>query len=157
MSDSETPMDCSTPGLPVHHQLPEFTQTHVHWVSDVIQPPHPVTLFSSCLQSFPASGSFPMNRLFTSGGQSTGASASASVLPRNIQDWFPLGWTGLISLQSKGLWESSPAPQFESISSSVFSLIYGPTITSIHDHRKNHSSDWTDFVCKVCLCFLIRC
>ena len=57
----------------------------------------------SCLQSFPASGSFPVSQFFTSGGQSTGASASASVLPMNIQDWFPLGWTGLISLQSKGL------------------------------------------------------
>ena len=59
--------------------------------------------FSSCLQSFPASGSFPMSRLFSSGGQSIGASASASVLPMNIQEWFPLGLTGLISLQSKGL------------------------------------------------------
>ena len=59
--------------------------------------------FSSCLQSFPASGSFPMSQIFTSGGQSTGVSASASVLPMNIQDWFPLGWTGWISLQSKGL------------------------------------------------------
>ena len=61
--------------------------------------------FSSCLQSFPASGSFPMSQFFTSGGQSTGVSASASVvIPMNIQDWFPLGWTGWISLQSKGLW-----------------------------------------------------
>ena len=59
--------------------------------------------FSSCLQSFPASGSFPMSQFFTSGGQSIGVSASASVLPMNIQDWFPLGWTGRISLQSKGL------------------------------------------------------
>ena len=59
--------------------------------------------FSSCLQSFPASVSFQMSQLFASGGQSTGASASASVLPMNIQDWFPLGWTGWISLQSKGL------------------------------------------------------
>ena len=59
--------------------------------------------FSSCLQSFPASGSFPMSQLFTSGGQSIGVSASASVLPVNTQDWSPLGWTGWISLQSKGL------------------------------------------------------
>ena len=59
--------------------------------------------FSSCLQSFPASGSFPMSYFFASGGQSIGVSASASVLPKNIQDWFPLGWTGWISLQSKGL------------------------------------------------------
>ena len=62
-----------------------------------------VVPFSSCLQSFPASGSFQKSQLFTSGGQRTGVSASASVLPMNIQDWFPLGWTGCISLQSKGL------------------------------------------------------
>ena len=83
--------------------------------------------FSSCLQSFPVSGSFLMNRLFASGGQSIGVSASASVLPMNIQDWFPLGWTGLISLQSKGLSRSSPTPQFKSISSSMLSILYGPT------------------------------
>ena len=67
-----------------------------------------VVPFSSCLQSFPASGSFPMSQFFTSGGQSIGASASASVLPMNIQDWSPLGWTGLISLQPKGLSRASP-------------------------------------------------
>ena len=61
------PMDCSTPGFPVHHQLSELAQTHAHWVSDTIQPSHPVTPFYSCLQSFPASGSFPMNWFFTSG------------------------------------------------------------------------------------------
>ena len=97
-------MDCSTPGFPVHHQLPELAQTHVHWVSDVIQPSHPLLPhLSSCPQSFPASGSFPMSQLFASDGQSIEASASASVLPKNIQGWFPLGLTGLISLQSKGL------------------------------------------------------
>ena len=81
------PMDCSTPGFPIHHQLPEFTQTHVHQVSDAIQPSHPLlSPFSSSLQSFPALGSFPMNQFFTSGGQSIGVSASASVLPMNIQD-----------------------------------------------------------------------
>ena len=96
-------MDHSMPGLPVHHQLPEFTQTHIHRVSDAIQTSHPVIPFSSCLQSFPASGSFPMSQLFASGGQSIGVSASASVLPMNTQDWSPLGWTGWISLHSKGL------------------------------------------------------
>ena len=94
-------MDCSTPGFPVLHCLPEFVQTHVHWVGDAI--PFSVIPFSSCLQSFPATGSFPMSQFFTSGGQSIGTSASASVLPMNIQDWFPLGLTGLISLRSKGL------------------------------------------------------
>ena len=98
------PMNCSTPGLPVHHQLLEFTQTHVHWVGDC----HPtisssVVAFSSCPQSFPASGSFQMSQLYTSGGQSIGVSASTSVLPMNAQDWSPLGWTGWISLQSRGL------------------------------------------------------
>ena len=97
--------------------------------------------FSSCLQSFPASGSFPMSQFFTSGGQSTGASASASVLPVNIQDWFPLGWTDWISLQSKGPQESSPTPQFKSISSSALNFLYSPTLTSIHDYWKNHSFD----------------
>ena len=95
-------MDCSTPGLSVHHQLPEFTQTHVHWVGDAIQPSHPVVPFSSCLQSFPASGSFLMSQFFTLGGHSIGVSASASVLPMNTQNWFPLGWTGWISLEFKG-------------------------------------------------------
>ena len=97
------PMDCNMPGLPVHYQLLELTQTHVHWVGDASQPSHPVVPFSSCLQSFPASGSFPMSQFFTSGSQSIGVSASASVFPMNIQDWFSLGWTGWISLQSKGL------------------------------------------------------
>ena len=104
-------LNCSTPGLPVHHQLPEFTQTHV------------ITLVSSSnhlilcrplltrLQTFPASGSFPMGQFFASGGQSIGASASTSVLPMNIQDWFPLGLTGWISLQSRRLSVSSPTPQ----------------------------------------------
>ena len=89
--------------------------------------------FSSCLQSFPASGSFPLSQLFTSGGQSIGASSSD--LPINIQGWFPLGLTGFISLLSKGLSkESTPAPQFESIHSSVASLLYGLTLTSIHGY-----------------------
>ena len=97
------PMNCSTPGLPIHHQLLEFTQTHVHESVMHLTILSFVIPFSSCLQSFPASGSFPMSQLFASGGQNVGVSASASVLPMNIQDWFPLGWTGLISLQSKGL------------------------------------------------------
>ena len=124
------PMDYSSPSLPVHHQLPELTQIHVHWVSDAIQPSHPL--------SSPSPGSFPMSQFLTSGGQSVGISASASVLPMNIQDWFPLGWTGWISLQSKGL-ESSPIPQFKTISSSALSFLYGSALTSIHDYWKNHS------------------
>ena len=82
----------------------------------------------SFLQSFPASGFFPMSQLFTSGGQSIGV--LASVLPTNTQDWFPLGLTGLISLQSKDSPESSQTPQFQSISSLALSSLYGPTLTS---------------------------
>ena len=97
------PMDCSTPGFPVHHQLPELAQIHVHWVSDAIQQSHPVVDLSSCLQSFPTSESFLMSQFFASGGQKIGVSASASVLPMNIQGWFPFGLTDLTSLKSKGL------------------------------------------------------
>ena len=92
-------LHCSTPGFPVYHQLLELAQTCVYWVGDAIQPSHSLSSpFFSWLQSFPASGSFPMSQFFTSGGQSIGVSASASVLPMNIQDWFLLGWTGWISL-----------------------------------------------------------
>ena len=86
------PMDCSTPGFPVHHQLLELAQTHVHWVGDVIQPSHPLSSPSA-----PAFRYFPVSQFFVLGGQSIGASASASVLPMNIQDWFPLRLTGLVS------------------------------------------------------------
>ena len=97
------PMDCSMPGFPVHYPTPGACSNSCpsSWWC------HPTSSFSaipfsSCLQSFPASRSFPMSQLFESGGQSIGASVSSSVLPMNIQDWFPLGLTGLISLQSKG-------------------------------------------------------
>ena len=138
------PMDCSMPGFPVHHHLPEFTQTHVHQVSDAIKPSHSVIPFSSCLQSFPASGSFSMSQLFTSGGQSIRVSPSASVLPMNTQDWFPLGLTGLISLLSKVLSRAFSNTTVQNINSSVLSFLYSPTLTSIHDHWKNHSFDQTD-------------
>ena len=104
MSDSLQHQGLQHTRLPVHHQLPESTQTHVHWVGDAIQPFYPLSSPSPpALSISPASGSFPMSQFFTSGGQSIGVSASASVLPMNIQDWFPLGLTCLISLQSKGL------------------------------------------------------
>ena len=136
------PMNRSTPGLPVHHQLPEFTQTHVHQVSDAIQPSHPLSCPSlPAPQSFPASGSFPMSQFLASGGQSIGVSASTSVLPMNIQDWFPLGWTGWISCSPRDSQESSPTPQFKSINSSALSFLYSPTLTSICDYWKNHSFD----------------
>ena len=94
--------------------------------------------FSSCLQSFPASGSFPMSQFFAL-GQNIGVSASASVLPMNTQDWFPLGWTGWISLQSKGLSRVFSTPPFKGINSSVLIFFYSPTLTSIHDYWKNHN------------------
>ena len=96
-------MNRRTPGLPVHRQLPEFTQTHVHWVSDAIQTSYSVVSISSRLQAFPRSGSFPSSQFFASGVQSIGVSASVSVLPINVQELFPLGWTGWIALQSKRL------------------------------------------------------
>ena len=100
--------------------------------------------FSSCPQSFSASGSFQMSQLFTSGGQSIGVSASTSVLPMNTQNWSPLGWTCWICLQSKGLSRDqpqSPTPQFKSINSSALSFLYSPTLTSIHDYWKNQRLD----------------
>ena len=152
------PMDCSTPGFPVHHQLLELAQTHVHQVGDGvhrvgdgIQPSHPL-LFPSPLPS-----TFPSIRVLSSKlalhirWPSTGA--SVSVLPKNIQDYLPLGLTGLISLLSLGqegsknlplskkIQESSLTPQFKNINYSALRLIYSPTFTSIHDYWKNHSFD----------------
>ena len=94
------PMNCSTPGLPIHHQLPEFTETHIHQVSDANPAiSSSVVPFSSCPQSLPASESFPMSQLFPWGGQSTGVSALASLLLKKSQGWSPSEWTGWISLQ----------------------------------------------------------
>ena len=221
------PMNHSMPGLPVHHQLLKFIQTHMHWVSDAIQPSYPlsspspptwilsqhqgvskwvssshqvakvlvfqlqhqsfqwgtsvqslsrVRLFATpwtaacqaslsitnsrgllklmsiesvmpsnhlilccpllfCLQSFPASGSFPVSQFFTLGGRSIGASASASVLPMNIQDWYTLRLTGLISLPSKGL-SRVPGSQFKAIGSSALSLYF--FMVQIHTHNGTH-------------------
>ena len=135
------PMDCSprllcpspTPGaFSSSYQLSQWC--HLTISSSAVP-------FSSCLQSFPASGSFPMSQFFTSGGQSIGASASASVLPMNIQDWFPLGLTGWISLQSKGLSKSSSTTQLKSMNSSVLSFLYSTTLTTIYDYWKNHGFD----------------
>ena len=97
------PIVRSTPGLPVPHHLPEFTQVHVHWTGDFIQPAHPLLSPSPEFNLSQHQVLFQRVDSTHLGGQSIGASASASVLPMNIQDWFPLGWTGLISLLSKGL------------------------------------------------------
>ena len=134
-------IDCSTPGFPVHHQLPVYSNSCLlSWWC------HPTTSssvipFSSCLQSFPASWSFPMIQFFASGGQSIGVSPLASILSMNIQDWFPLGWTGWIFLQSKGfsrvfsnitVWKH----QFFRAQLSLWSNSHIQ-----HDYWKNHSFD----------------
>ena len=138
----ETPRSCS---FPVHHQLPPWRPracSNSHPLSWWCHPTISlsVILFSSYLQSFPASGSFPMSQFFASGGQSIGSSASASVLPMNIpmniQVWFPLGFTGWISLLSKGLSRIFSNTTVKSINSSALSFLYGPTLTSIHDYWK---------------------
>ena len=103
-----------------------------------------VVPFSSCPQSFPASGSFQMSRLFASGGQSIGASASTSVLPMNSQEWSPLGWTAWTPRSPRDSQESSPTLQFNSINSLALSFLYSPTLTSIHDYWKTHSFDYTE-------------
>ena len=148
------PMDCSTLGFPVHHQLLELTQNHVHWVGDAIQPYHSL--------SSPTPPAFNLSQhqgFFTSGGPSIGVSVSASILPINIQDVFPLGWTGWISSPTGefplgwtgcSLWdsqESPPTPQFKSISSLALSFLYSPTLTSIHG-KTIALTKWT-FVGKV--------
>ena len=102
MSNSLRPHGLQHARPPCPSPSPRVYSNSVHWVCDAIQPSHPVVPFSSCFQSFPATVSFLMSQFFASGGQSIGISALASVLPMNIQDW-SLGWTGWISLQSKGL------------------------------------------------------
>ena len=140
------PMNCSTPGLPVHHQhlnpCPLSRWCHPTISSSVVP-------FSSCLQSPPASGSFQTSQLFTSGGQRTGVSASTSVLPVNTQDWSPSGWTGWISLQSKGLSRVFSNTTVQKHQFFGAQLPYSPTLTSIHDCWKNHSFDKMEFVSKV--------
>ena len=142
MSDSLRPHEsqharapCPSPTPGVHsNSCPSSRWCHPAISSSVVP-------FSSCPQSLPASETFPMSQLFTWGGQSIGVSASASVLPMNTQDWSPLGWTGWTFLQYKESQESSLTPQFKSISSSVLNFLHSPTLTSIHDHWKNHSLD----------------
>ena len=120
------PMDCSTPGFPVLHHLPGLAQTHVHWISDAIQPSHPLTSPSPPAFNLSQHQGLFQCQLFTSGGQIIGASASTSVLPMNIQGWFPLGLIGLTSLLSRGLSRVLSKPQFEGITSLALSLFYCP-------------------------------
>ena len=137
------PMYVSTPDFPVLYHLPEFAQTHVLWVSDAIQPSHPLSIPSHSAFNFSQqSWSFPMSWFFISGGQSIGASASASVLPMNIHGWFPLGLTCLISWLSKGLsrvFSNTTVPRHQFLCAQPF--FYCPALTFVHDHWKNHSFD----------------
>ena len=100
--------------------------------------------FSSCPQPLPSSGSFPMSQLFAWGGQRIGVSASTSVIPMNTQDLSPSGWTGWTPCSPRDSQDSSPTPQFKSINFLALSSLHSPTLTSIHDHWKNHSLDQTD-------------
>ena len=136
-------MDCSTLGFPVHHQLLEFAQTHVDRVSDAIQPSYPLSSPLLPPSIFPSIRVFSSEsgKDFTSGGQNSGVSASASVLPMTIQDCFSLGWTGWISLQSKELSRVFSNTTVQKINSSALSFLNGPTFTSVHDYWKNHSFD----------------
>ena len=138
LQHTRSPCPSPTPG--VYSNSYPLSQWGYPTISSSVVP------FSSHLQSFPASGSFQMGQLFISGGQSIRVSASTSVLPMTIQDWFPLGWTGCILRDAvpcspRNSQESSPTPQFKSINSSALSFLYSPTLTSIQYHWKNHSLD----------------
>ena len=111
-----------------------------------------VVPFSSCLQSLPASDSFPMSQLFTWGGQSIGVSALASFLPKKSQSWSPSQWTGCISLQSKGFSRVFSNTTVQKHQLLVLSLLYGPTLTPIHTYWKNHSFDHMDLCLQSNVC-----
>ena len=136
------PMNCSTPGLPVHHQLPEFTQTHVHRVGDAIQPSHPLLSPSP-----PAPNPSQHQGLFQWVNFSHEVAKVLEFQPQHQSfQWTPridLRWNGLVGSprSPRDSQESSPTPQFKSINSSALSFLHSPTLTSIHDHRKNHSLD----------------
>ena len=138
-------MDCSTPGFPVHHQLPEFTQTHVHWVSDAIQP-SPLLLLPS---TFPSIKSFSNESALCIRWPKYW-SFSPSISPSNEYSGlvsFRIDWFDLLAVQETQ--ESSPTPQFKSINSSTLSLLYSPTLTSIHDYWKTIALIIRTFVGKV--------
>ena len=150
-------MDCSIPGFPVRHHLLELAQTRPlrWWCLPTIS--SSLFSFASCPQSFPASGFFPMSQFFTSGGQSMGDSGSASVIPKNIQDGFPLGWLVWSPWSPRDSQRSSPTPQIKSINSSILNLLYGTTLKSIHDYWKNHYLTIWIIVGKVMPLLLIHC
>ena len=126
---------CPSPTPGVHSDSHPSSQWCHPAISSSVVP------FSSCPQSLPASESLPMSQLFAWGGQSTGVSALASFPPKKSQGWSPSEWTGWISLQSKGLSRVFSNTTVQKHQSSALSLLHSPTLTSIHDHRKNHSLD----------------
>ena len=135
------------PGFPVHHQLPELTQTHVHRISDAMQRSHPLLFLSP--PAFNLSQHQGLSQWVSSLHQ--GAKVLdfqlQYVLPVNIHGWFPLGLTGWVSLLQRVSQESFPTPQFKSINSLALSSLYSPTLTSIYDYWKNHSFDYMDLCC----------
>ena len=138
-------MDCSTPGFPVHHQLPELAQTHAHQVSDAIHLIlcHPLLLLLSILTSISV---FSNESVFHIRWTKYW-SFSFSISPSNGYSGlisFRIDWFDLLAVQGTLKSLSSPTPKFKSINSSVLSFLYGPTLTSIHDYWKNHSFDYTD-------------
>jgi len=136
------PMDCSMPGFPVHHQLPEFIQTHVHWDSDAIQSSHPLSSPSpSAFNLSQHQGLFRWVRTLHQMDKVLDLQFQHQLLPVIIQDWFPLGWTGWISLQPKRLSRVFSNTTVQSINSLALSYLYGPTLISIPDYWKNHSFD----------------
>ena len=142
MSDSLRPHEsqharppCPSPSPRVHSNSHPLSWWCHPAISSSVVP------FSSCPQSLPASESSPMSQLFAWGGQSTGVSALASFLPKKSQGWSPSEWTGWISLQSKGLSRVFSNTTVQKINSSMLSFLHSPTLTSIHDHWKNHSLD----------------
>ena len=142
VSDSLQPCEPQHARPPCPSPTPEVHQNPCplcRWCHPTIS--SSVVPFSSCPQSFQASGSFQMSQLSASGGQSIGVSATTSVLPMNTQDWSPLGWTGWISLQSKGLSRVFSNTTVQKHQSSALSFLYRPTLTSIHDYWKNNSLD----------------
>ena len=142
MSDSLQPHGLQHTRLPCPSSTPrDYSNSCLssRWCHPTIS--FSVVSFSSCLQSFPASGSFQMSQFFASGGQSIGVSASALVLLMNIQDWFPLGWTGWITLESKGLSRVFSNTTVQKHQFLALSFLHSPTLTSIHDCWKNHSLD----------------
>ena len=141
LSDSAIPWTAARQASQCIHQLQEFNQTHVHWVSNATQPSHPLCGLLLLPSIFPNIRVFPKESVLCTRWPKYWNFSFNINVPMNTQDWSPLGWTGWISLQSYGLSQDSPTPQFESINSLAFSFLYSSTLTSTHNYWKNHSID----------------